>query len=153
MENNKKQIVATGKEESISLKENKVLASNEANKKKTNQISLKKLDLGTNPINISTSNTFINYHTVLNYIKTRIKTILIIISIIIVFIVLFALKDILFNKPGDEKIEEKDLNTPENKVVSSGSGKSSVDKQNLKPTNSSLSSSASASASASKSKQ
>ena len=153
MENNKKQIVAPGKEESISLKENKVLASNEANKKKTNQISLKKLDLGTNPINISTSNTFINYQTILNYIKTRIKTILIIISIIIVFIVLFALKDILFNKPDDEKIEEKDLNTPENKVVSSGSGKSSVDKQNLKPTNSSLSSSASASASVSKSKQ
>ena len=153
MENNKKQIVAPGKEESISLKENKVLASNEANKKKTNQISLKKLDLGTNPINISTSNTFINYQTILNYIKTRIKTILIIISIIIVFIVLFALKDILFNKPDDEKTEEKDLNTPENKVVSSGSGKSSVDKQNLKPTNSSLSSSAYASASASKSKQ
>ena len=153
MENNKKQIVAPGKEESISLKENKVLAANETNKKKSNQISLKKLDLGTNPINISTSNTFINYHTILNYIKTRIKTIIIIISIIIVFIILIILKDILFNKSDEEKTEVKDLNVPENKVASSAADKSSVDKQNLRPTNSSLSSSASASTSASRSKQ
>ena len=153
MENNKKQIVAPGKEESISLKENKVLAANETNKKKSNQISLKKLDLGTNPINISTSNTFINYHTILNYIKTRIKTIIIIISIIIVFIILIILKDILFNKSDEEKTEVKDLNVPENKVVSSAADKSSVDNQNLRPTNSSLSSSASASTSASRSKQ
>ena len=150
MENNKKQIVAPGKEESISLKENKVLAANETNKKKSNQISLKKLDLGTNPINISTSNTFINYHTILNYIKTRIKTIIIIISIIIVFIILITLKDILFNKSDEEKTEVKDLNVPENKVASSAADKSSVDKQNLRPTNSSLSSFSSASASRSK---
>ena len=143
MENNKKQIVAPGKEESISLKENKVLAATETNKKKLNQISLKKLDLGTNPINISKSNKFIDYHSILNYIKARIKTILIIISIIFVFIILFALKNVLFSKTDEEKAEVKDLNAPENKVASS-----SADKQNLKPTNSS----ASVSASASKSK-
>ena len=136
MENNKKQIVAPGKEESISLKENKVLAANENVKKKSNQISLKKLDLGTNPINISSSNNFINFNKIFNYVKTRIKTILIIIAVVIVFIILFALKDILFNPSDEENIENKDLKVTENKQASSAD-----DKQNINKTNSSSASS------------
>ena len=40
----KKEVVAPGKEESISLKENKVLPNNSGKKKKPKQISLQKLD-------------------------------------------------------------------------------------------------------------
>ena len=136
MENNKKQIVAPGKEESISLKENKVLAANENVKKKSNQISLKKLDLGTNPINISSSNNFINFNKIFNYLKARIKTILIIIAVVIAFIILFSLKDILFNRSDEENIENKDLKVTENKQASSAD-----DKQNINQTNSSSASS------------
>ena len=137
MENNKKQIVAPGKEESISLKENKVLASNESIKKKSNQISLKKLDLGTNPINISSSKTFLNINAIINYIKTRIKTILIIIAVVIVFIVLFILKDMLFSQSDEEEnTETKGLKISENKEAPSVSNI-----QNLNKTNSSSASS------------
>ena len=85
MENNKKQVVAPGKEESISLKENNVLATTDNKKKKTNQISLQKLDLGTTPINISSSNNFIDFNLIINLIKSRIKIVLAIIAVIFVF--------------------------------------------------------------------
>ena len=128
MENNKKQIVAPGKEESISLKENKVLASNESIKKKSNQISLKKLDLGTNPINISSSKTFLNINAIINYIKTRIKTILIIIAVVIVFIVLFILKDMLFTQSDEESTETKGPKISENKEAPSIANKQNLNK-------------------------
>ena len=139
MENNKKQVVAPGKEESISLKENNVLASTDNKKKKTNQISLQKLDLGTTPINISSSNNFIDFNLIINLIKSRIKIVLAIIAVIFVFIVLFSLKAILFNKNEEEKTEVKGINIPENNIVSS-SPSSSI-KQNLNSTSSSSSSS------------
>ena len=89
MENHKKQVVAPGKEESISLKENNVLATTDNKKKKTNQISLQKLDLGTTPINISSSNNFIDFNLIINLIKLMIKIVLDIIAVIFIFIVLF----------------------------------------------------------------
>ena len=139
MENNKKQVVAPGKEESISLKENNVLATPDNKKKKTNQISLQKLDLGTTPINISSSNNFIDFNLIINLIKSRIKIVLAIIAVIFVFIVLFSLKAILFNKNEEEKTEVKGINIPENNIVAS-SPSSSI-KQNLNSTSSSSSSS------------
>ena len=139
MENNKKQVVAPGKEESISLKENNVLATTDNKKKKTNQISLQKLDLGTTPINISSSNNFIDFNLIINLIKSRIKIVLAIIAVIFVFIVLFSLKAILFNKNEEEKTEVKGINIPENNIVAS-SPSSSI-KQNLNSTSSSSSSS------------
>ena len=139
MENNKKQVVAPGKEESISLKENNVLATTDNKKKKTNQISLQKLDLGTTPINISSSNNFIDFNLIINLIKSRIKIVLAIIAVIFVFIVLFSLKAILFNKNEEEKTEVKEINIPENNIVAS-SPSSSI-KQNLNSTSSSSSSS------------
>ena len=137
MENNKKQVVAPGKEESISLKENNVLATTDNKKKKTNQISLQKLDLGTTPINISSSNNFIDFNLIINLIKSRIKIVLAIIAVIFVFIVLFSLKAILF-KNEEEKTEVKGINIPENNIVAS-SPSSSI-KQNLNSTSSSSSS-------------
>ena len=138
MENNKKQVVAPGKEESISLKENNVLATTDNKKKKTNQISLQKLDLGTTPINISSSNNFIDFNLIINLIKSRIKIVLAIIAVIFVFIVLFSLKAILF-KNEEEKTEVKGINIPENNIVASSPSFSI--KQNLNSTSSSSSSS------------
>ena len=138
MENNKKQVVAPGKEESISLKENNVLATTDNKKKKTNQISLQKLDLGTTPINISSSNNFIDFNLIINLIKSRIKIVIAIIAVIFVFIVLFSLKAILF-KNEEEKTEVKGINIPENNIVAS-SPSSSI-KQNLNSTSSFSSSS------------
>ena len=135
MENNKKQVVAPGKEESISLKENNVLATTDNKKKKTNQISLQKLDLGTTPINISSSNNFIDFNLIINLIKSRIKIVLAIIAVIFVFIVLFSLKAILFNKNEEEKTEVKGINIPENNIVAS-SPSSSI-KQNFNSTSTS----------------
>ena len=139
MENNKKQVVAPGKEESISLKENNVLATPDNKKKKTNQISLQKLDLGTTPINISSSNNIIDFNLIINFIKTRIKIVLAIIAVIFVLIVLFSLKAILFNKNEEEKTEVKGINIPENNIVAS-SPSSSI-KQNFNSTSPSSSSS------------
>ena len=139
MENDKKHVVAPGREESISLKENKVLAANDNKKKKTNQISLQKLDLGTAPINISTSNNIIDFNSIINFIKTRIKTVLAQIFVIIVFIILLSLKNVLFNKTEEEQTEAKGINIPENNIVSS-SPSSSINKS-LNSTSSSSSSS------------
>ena len=113
---NKKEVVAPGKEESISLKENKVLPNNIGKKKKPKQISLQKLDLGTNPINISSSNEFLNINYIYNFIKARIKTFLFIVLFISVFIILFSLKDKLFHQDEDEEIEIKDINIPAKNV-------------------------------------
>ena len=113
---NKKEVVAPGKEESISLKENKVLPNNIGKKKKPKQISLQKLDLGTNPINISSSNEFLNINYIYNFIKARIKTFLFIVLFISVFIILFSLKDKLFHQEEDEEIEIKDINIPAKNV-------------------------------------
>ena len=104
----KKVVVAPGKEESISLKENKVIPNN-TNKKKPKQIQLQKLDLGTNPINISSSNEFLNITYIFNFIKTRIKTVLIIIFVLVVFVLFFSLKGIIFNQNDEEIIDVNSL--------------------------------------------
>ena len=64
---NKKEVVAPGREESISLKDNKILPKDIGKKKKPKQISLQKLDLGTNPINISSSNEFLDINNIFNF--------------------------------------------------------------------------------------
>ena len=113
---NKKVVVAPGKEESISLKENKVVQNNII-KKKPKQIQLQKLDLGTNPINISSSNEFLNINYIFNFIKTRIKTVLIIIFILVLFVLLFSLKGIIFNQNDEEEIETNNLKNIENNKI------------------------------------
>ena len=128
---NKKEVVAPGKEESISLKENKVLPNNIGKKKKPKQISLQKLDLGTNPINISSSNEFLNINYIYNFIKARIKTFLFIIVFISVFIILFSLKDKIFHQE-DEEMEIQDINIPAKNVsLPSLSSSSSMNTSNI----------------------
>ena len=105
---NKKDVVAPGKEESISLKENKVILNNII-KKKPKQIQLQKLDLGTNPINISSSNGFLDINYIFNFIKIRIRIILLIIFIIFFFVLLFSLKGIISSHNDEEEIENNDL--------------------------------------------
>ena len=105
---NKKDVVAPGKEESISLKENKVILNNII-KKKPKQIQLQKLDLGTNPINISSSNGFLDINYIFNFFKIRIRIILFIIFIIFFFVLLFSLKGIMSSHNDEEEIENNDL--------------------------------------------
>ena len=137
---NKKVVVAPGKEESISLKENKVIPNNTI-KKKPKQIQLQKLDLGTNPINISSSNDFININYIFNFIKTRIKTVLIIIFVLVVFVLLFSLKGIIFNQ-NDEEIDVNSLKIiGNNKMINNqtSSSSSSSNYQNISNASSSSS--------------
>ena len=131
---NKKEVVAPGREESISLKDNKILPKDIGKKKKPKQISLQKLDLGTNPINISSSNEFLDINNIFNFVKTRIKTILFLIFIIVIFIILFSLKNIIFHQTEEEEpktIEIKNISVSENNKPPSMSN------TNLKPTSSS----------------
>ena len=131
---NKKEVVAPGREESISLKDNKILPKDIGKKKKPKQISLQKLDLGTNPINISSSNEFLDINNIFNFVKTRIKTVLFLIFIIVIFVILFSLKNIIFHQTEDEEpktIEIKNISVSENNKPPSMSN------TNLKPTSSS----------------
>ena len=131
---NKKEVVAPGREESISLKDNKILPKDIGKKKKPKQISLQKLDLGTNPINISSSNEFLDINNIFNFVKTRIKTVLFLIFIIVIFIILFSLKNIIFHQTEEEEpktIEIKNISVSENNKSPSMSN------TNLKPTSSS----------------
>ena len=57
----KKEVVPVDKEESISLKENNEVPKEKKKKKKSKKISLEKLNLGTKPINISSSDGLINF--------------------------------------------------------------------------------------------
>ena len=137
---NKKVVVAPGKEESISLKENKVIPNNTI-KKKPKQIQLQKLDLGTNPINISSSNEFLNINYIFNFIKTRIKTVLIIIFVLVVFVLLFSLKGIIFNQ-NDEEVDVNSLKIiGNNKMINNqtSSSSSSSNYQNISNASSSSS--------------
>ena len=131
---NKKEVVAPGREESISLKDNKILPKDIGKKKKPKQISLQKLDLGTNPINISSSNEFLDINNIFNFVKTRIKTVLFLIFIIVIFVILFSLKNIIFHQTEEEEpktIEIKNISVSENNKSPSMSN------TNLKPTSSS----------------
>ena len=131
---NKKEVVAPGREESISLKDNKILPKDIGKKKKPKQISLQKLDLGTNPINISSSNEFLDINNIFNFVKTRIKTILFLIFIIVIFVILFSLKNIIFHQTEEEEpktIEIKNISVSENNKSPSMSN------TNLKPASSS----------------
>ena len=136
---NKKVVVAPGKEESISLKENKVIPNNTI-KKKPKQIQLQKLDLGTNPINISSSNEFLNINYIFNFIKTRIKTVLIIIFVLVVFVLLFSLKGFLFNQNDEEIIDVNSLKIiGNNKMINNqtSSSSSSLNSKNISSASSS----------------
>ena len=92
MDDNKKNDT-NDKEESISLKDdNKEISK----KKKAKQIILENIDLGTTPINISSSKyeflEFLDYQSLPPHIKNRIKMISIIAVVVIVFIILLTLK-------------------------------------------------------------
>ena len=143
---NKKDVVAPGKEESISLKENKVILNNII-KKKPKQIQLQKLDLGTNPINISSSNGFLDINYIFNFIKIRIRIILLIIFIIFFFVLLFSLKGIMSSHNDEEEIENNDLqvinsninsNSNSNNITNNLSSSSSFNSNNKNSASSSM---------------
>ena len=131
---NKKEVVAPGREESISLKDNKILPKDIGKKKKPKQISLQKLDLGTNPINIASSNEFLDINNIFNFVKTRIKTILFLIFIIVIFIILFSLKNIIFHQTEEEEPKTIEI---KNISISQNNKSPSMPNTNLKPTSSS----------------
>ena len=131
---NKKEVVAPGREESISLKDNKILPKDIGKKKKPKQISLQKLDLGTNPINISSSNEFLDINNIFNFVKTRIKTILFLIFIIVIFVILFSLKNIIFHQTEEEEPKTIEI---KNISISQNNKSPSMPNTNLKPTSSS----------------
>ena len=131
---NKKEVVAPGREESISLKDNKILPKDIGKKKKPKQISLQKLDLGTNPINISSSNEFLDINNIFNFVKTRIKTILFLIFIIVIFVILFSLKNIIFHQTEEEEPKTLEI---KNISVSENNKPPPMSNTNLKPTSSS----------------
>ena len=131
---NKKEVVAPGREESISLKDNKILPKDIGKKKKPKQISLQKLDLGTNPINISSSNEFLDINNIFNFVKTRIKTILFLIFIFVIFVILFSLKNIIFHQTEEEEPKTIEI---KNISVSQNNKSPSMSNTNLKSTSSS----------------
>ena len=131
---NKKEVVAPGREESISLKDNKILPKDIGKKKKPKQISLQKLDLGTNPINISSSNEFLDINNIFNFVKIRIKTILFLIFIIVIFVILFSLKNIIFHQTEEEEPKTTEI---KNISISQNNKSPSMPNTNLKPTSSS----------------
>ena len=131
---NKKEVVAPGREESISLKDNKILPKDIGKKKKPKQISLQKLDLGTNPINIASSNEFLDINNIFNFIKTRIKTVLFLIFIIVIFVILFSLKNIIFHQTEEEEPKTIEI---KNISISQNNKSPSMPNTNLKPTSSS----------------
>ena len=131
---NKKEVVAPGREESISLKDNKILPKDIGKKKKPKQISLQKLDLGTNPINISSSNEFLDINNIFNFVKIRIKTILFLIFIIVIFVILFSLKNIIFHQTEEEEPKTIEI---KNISISQNNKSPSMPNTNLKPTSSS----------------
>ena len=131
---NKKEVVAPGREESISLKDNKILPKDIGKKKKPKQISLQKLDLGTNPINISSSNEFLDINNIFNFVKTRIKTVLFLIFIIVIFVILFSLKNIIFHQTEEEEPKTIEI---KNISISQNNKSPSMSNTNLKPTSSS----------------
>ena len=89
------------------------------------------MDLGTKPINIASSNNFLNINDIINFIKTRIKTFLIVVVVIVVFVVLFSLKSIIFRQADDDIPESEEIKVPENKTASL------VEKNNTKSSSSS----------------
>ena len=118
-EENKKESEVVYKEESVALKENNETPNKEKKKKKkSKKISLEKLNLGKKPINISTSNDFINFKYIYYFMKSRIRMILYIIAGIIVLIILLTLKG-LFHSSNEEEndlMEEKHDNQDENEI-------------------------------------
>ena len=109
MENteNKKEVVAPDKEESISLKDNKEISKETTKKKKSKKISLQKLNLGTKPINISLSNNFMDFNYIINLIKSRIRLILFILIGLVALICFLALRNNSVN--SNDIIDNKDI--------------------------------------------
>ena len=127
---NKKETEVVYKEESMALKENNETPKEKKKKKKSKKISLEKLNLGTKPINISTSNDFINFKYIYYFMKSRIRMILYIIAGIIVLIILLTLKG-LFSSEVVEENSLKDENDDKNEVLPALENKSVFPKFNL----------------------
>ena len=113
----KKKAEELDKEEKISLKENKESKTKKnqmkelAKKKKLKKITLDNIDLGTNPINISSSKyQFLEYINLTPSMKIRIKIISILVVVFIVFIILFTLKGKFHHLFNDDENEIYDNN-------------------------------------------
>ena len=112
---NKKEIVPVDKEESISLKENNEITKEKKKKKKSKKISLEKVNLGTKPINISSSDDLINFNYIYYFMKSRIRFIFYILIGIIVFFILLTLKGVFHDETEEEKkqiVQNKNIPTP-----------------------------------------
>ena len=116
------------KEENVSLKDNKEKESSK--KKKSKKIVLENIDLGTTPINISSSKyDYLDYQNLAPHIKNRIKVISIIAVVVIVFIILLTLKG-KFHQISNEISENNNLIVNQNTSVSSNKPASSLSSLN-----------------------
>ena len=116
------------KEENVSLKDNKEKESSK--KKKSKKIVLENIDLGTTPINISSSKyDYLDYQNLAPHIKNRIKVISIIAVVVIVFIILLTLKG-KFHQISSEISENNNLIVNQNTPVSSNKPASSLSSLN-----------------------
>ena len=104
MDEQKTQVEINYKEESISLKDGKKDVSKESSKKKkSKKIALENIDLGTKPINISSSKyDFLNYYNLTPSMKIRIKMISILAVVVIFFVILLTLKGKFHHYINDE---------------------------------------------------
>ena len=111
MDEQKTQVEINYKEESISLKDGKKDVSKESSrKKKSKKIALENIDLGTKPINISSSKyDFLNYYNLTPSMKIRIKMISILAVVVIFFVILLTLKGKFHHYINDESNENNNL--------------------------------------------
>ena len=117
------------KEENVSLKGNK--EKENSKKKKSKKIVLENIDLGTTPINISSSKyDYLDYQNLAPHIKNRIKVISIIAVVVIVFIILLTLKGKFHQINNNEISENNNLIDNQNIPVNSNKPASSLSSLN-----------------------
>ena len=125
----KKKQPGNDKDERLSLKDNKEIAK----KKKLKKIALKKLNLGTKPINISPSKypDFFENTNIGTQIKAKIKIISFVVVVAIIFIILFTLKG-KFHKQYSDSNDNKILRDNQKSPVDSNKASPSTSSEGNK---------------------
>ena len=140
IEDKKQEVEVIDKEESISLKTNKEEKNDtkeiSMKKRAAKKIALESIDLGTKPINISSSKyDFLNYYNLTPSMKNRIKMISIIVVVFIFFLALFILKGKYHSQYDNEVIENNNFinqNSPINSNSFSNNNNSNTSASSIK---------------------
>ncbi len=140
IEDKKQEVEVIDKEESISLKTNKEVKNDtkeiSMKKRAAKKIALESIDLGTKPINISSSKyDFLNYYNLTPSMKNRIKMISIIVVVFIFFLALFILKGKYHSQYDNEVIGNNNFinqNSPINSNSFSNNNNSNTSASSIK---------------------